>query len=354
VPYHTLTWLTWLAAAAYLALANSQPLPSLLVILASAMCFDLSTRRNLQGQGWGVFLRLGLWVGLVALAFNLLSVHAGEIVLLTLPRQWPVIGGNLTLEALLYGLGSGASLFAVLLVFATFNIAVETQRLLRWMPPGLYQAGLVVSISVAFVPQMMRSLQDIREAQRVRGHAFRGLRDLVPLFVPLVTTALERSLTLAESMEARGFGGVVAQSPSSTLSNPRLLTLAGLSALLAAMLWQTTGAQPAWAGLAWLVLGLVLCLLAIYVQGRRIRRTHYQREVWQRRDAGVILASLASLVLVFVAQWHDPQAVAYYPYPPLSPWPTFAPLAGLSAALIAMPALLWPVNSSATRHEACP
>jgi energy-coupling factor transport system permease protein len=348
VPYHTLTWLTWLAAAAYFALASSQPLLSLVLIMASAMCFDLARRHNPQGQGWGVFLRLGLWVGVVSLAFNLLSVHAGEVVLLTLPRHWPVIGGNLTLEALLYGLGSGVSLFAVLLVFATFNISVETQRLLRWMPPGLYQAGLVVSISVAFVPQMMRSLQDIREAQRVRGHAFRGLRDLVPLFVPLVTTAL------AESMEARGFGGVVAQYPSSTLSNPRLLTLAGLSTLLGAMLWQTTGAQPAWAGLAWLVLGLVLCLLAIYVQGRRMRRTHYQREVWQRRDAGVILASLAALALLLVAQWHDPQALAYYPYPPLSPWPTFAPLAGLSAALIAMPALLWPVDSSAPRHKACP
>ena len=354
MPYHTLTWLTWLAAAAYLALANAQPLPSLLLILASGMSFDLASRHNPQGQDWGTFLRLGLWVWLVALGFNLLSVHAGEIVCFRLPQNWPVVGGPITLEALLYGLSSGASLFAVLLVFATFNLAVETQRLLRWMPPGLYQAGLVVSIAVAFVPQMMRSLQDIREAQRVRGHPFRGLRDLAPLFIPLVTTALERSLTLAESMEARGFGGVVAQFPPGTRSRARLLTLGGLSALLVGLLWRTARTQPAWMGLAWLALGTILCLLAVYVQGRQIRRSHYQREVWQRRDAGVILASLASIALVILAQWRDPQAMAYYPYPPLSPWPTFAPLVGLSAALLATPALLWPVETDRSHAKSQP
>ena len=141
------------------------------------------------------------------------------MVLFTLPRNWPLIGGPITLEGLLYGLSGGASLFAVLLVFATFNLALDSHRLLRWLPSGLYQAGLVVSIALSFIPQLMSSLQEIREAQRVRGHQFRGVRDWIPLFVPLITTALERSLTLAESMEARGFGGIAPPSNESGRSN---------------------------------------------------------------------------------------------------------------------------------------
>lgn len=217
--FHTITWLVWLVSAAYLALVNHQPLVSILLILAAGSVFGAAGKRSTLGQSWSTFLRLGLSVWMVAMLFNLFSTHAGEMVLFTLPRSWPLIGGPITVEALLYGLGSGASLFATLLVFATFNLAVDQHRLLRWVPAGLYQAGLVVSIALAFVPQMMASLQDIREAQRIRGHRFKGVRDLVPMFVPLITTGLERSMTLAESIEARGFGGVVPAQDQSAMAS---------------------------------------------------------------------------------------------------------------------------------------
>ena len=118
--YHTLTWLAWLCAAAYLTLVNHQPLVSILLIVATAGVFSAAGRRSPLGQSWGAFLRLGLSMWLVALAFNLLSTHAGRIVLLTLPRSWPLVGGPITLEAMLYGLSNGATLFAILLVFAAF------------------------------------------------------------------------------------------------------------------------------------------------------------------------------------------------------------------------------------------
>ncbi len=348
--YHTLTWVCWLAAAAYLALVNQQPLQSVVLILAVATVFDLTSRHNSQGQSWGAFLRLGLWVWLVALAFNLLSVHAGNRVILTLPRSWPIIGGSITVEALLYGLANGASLFAVLLVFATFNLAVETHRLLRWMPAGLYQAGLIASIALAFVPQMVASFQDIREAQRVRGHQFRGLRDLIPLLVPLVTTALERSLALAESMEARGFGGVA---HARVMRGQRLLhvtSLAALLALLTGIMLRIAKSQGTGPGLFWLGLGTLLTAAALILQGRRFRRAHYRREAWQMRDTLVSLTSLASMLMVAMTQARNAEALVYYPYPPLSPWPRFALGVGLAAALLAAPAYLSPRMTQETRH----
>jgi len=350
VVYHTLTWVVWLVAAAYLALVNQQPLHSVVLILAVATVFDLTSRRNPQGQSWGAFLRLGLWVWLVALAFNLLSVHAGNMVILTLPSSWPIIGGPITVEALLYGLANGASLFAVLLVFATFNLAVETHRLLRWMPAGLYQAGLIASIALAFVPQMVASFQDIREAQRVRGHQFRGLRDLIPLLVPLVTTALERSLALAESMEARGFGGAALPSAVRSRWLLHVTSLAGLMALLTGIMLRTTKAQGTGPGLFWLGLGALLTGAALILQGRRFRRTHYRRDSWQTRDTLISLTSMASVLVVAITQARNAEVLAYYPYPPLAPWPRFALGVGLAAALLAVPAYLWPRPVQETRH----
>jgi energy-coupling factor transport system permease protein len=342
---HTLAWLAWLGAAAYLALVNQQPLQSVLLVFATGTLFGLSSRSSPRGaQSWGAFLRFGFSVWIVALVFGVLSADAGDIVLVTFPRQWPIIGGPITLESVLYGLASGASLFAVLLVFATFNLAVEMHRVLRWIPAGLYQVGLIASIALAFVPQMIASLNDIREAQRVRGHKYRGLRDLVPLFVPLVTTALERSLTLAESMEARGFGGIMGQRTLTRVYVLRITTLAGLVALLAGLISRTLdpqGQQSAW---VWLVLGTTLTLGTLYAQGRQVKRSNYRRERWQQRDTWVTLASAVSALLVVVTQIQDRQALWYYPYPPFSPWPTFAPLVGLAAMLLAAPALPWPTS----------
>ncbi|MBC7261913.1 MAG: energy-coupling factor transporter transmembrane protein EcfT [Chloroflexi bacterium] len=370
MPYHTLTWLSWLGAAAYLALVNQQLLQSILLIFATGTVFVAASRNSRSGtnleagasytgrswkaEGWSAFLRFGLSVWLIALFFNLLFAHAGNIVLFALPHNWPFIGGPITLEALLYGLANGASLFAVLLVFATFNLGMDAHRLLRWLPAGLYQAGLIVSIALAFVPQLITSLKEIREAQLLRGHRFRAMRDWIPLFVPLLTTALERSLTLAESMESRGFGGterftvadsnalpVSTTAAAATTNLQRGATLAGLLALLVGLLWQATDSVR-WPGLLCAALGILLISASLYIQGRRLKRTHYHHELWQQRDTLVTAACLVSISITAYIQARDPAALFYYPYPPYSPWPKFSPLLGLAILLIATPAWLWP------------
>ena len=389
--YHTLTWLAWLCAAAYLALVNGQPLQTLLLMLATGTVFILASRRHKGGvspssgqdgqipskregvprvgaesrqvEGWSTFLRFGLWVWVVATIFNLFFAHAGNIVLFVLPRNWPLIGGPITLEGLLYGLAHGASLFAVLLVFATLNLGLDVNRLLRWLPAGLFQAGLIVSIALSFVPQMMASLRDIREAQLVRGHKFRGLRDLPPLFIPLITTALERSLTLAESMEARGFGGIAQVTDTPDASGTRqsrvagrhllttVATLISLVGLLSGLLWRAADVQPAWPGVAFLTLSALLLVAVLYLQGRGFKRTHYRLEVWHRRDTWVSLACLASIAIVVYTQVRNTLALFYYPYPPFSPWPTFAPSVGVAILLIAAPSLLWPAPKTDPASE---
>ncbi len=338
--YHPLVWLVWLAAAALPALSTRNPLYLSLTLISVAVNQAALGQHSPMARSWNAFVRFGAVLWLLAIPFAALTSHHGNIVLFTLPRTWPVIGGPITLESVLYGLTGGLALITLLLIFAVFNVAVDQARLLRMAPAFLYQTGVVAGIAVAFVPQMVASWQAIREAQQVRGHKVRGARDLLPLLLPLLVTALERAMQLAESMEARGFGGqTVDASPQRRLAHQAAL-LVGLGALGAG--FALTGFLPGQALLTGLLLavGFAGLVWSFWDQGRRIRRTRYQRWVWRRLDRVVLAVALIGLigwagVWLLRGEW-----LFYYPYPPYSPWPAFNPLLGVLIALLVAPAVL--------------
>jgi len=338
--FHPVAWLAWLAAAALPALTTRNPLYLALVLLAAGTDFIALGQRSETAQGWAALVRLGALLWLLTIPFTMLTNHYGQIVLFTLPESWPVIGGPITLESLLYGLTGGLALISLLLAFAVFNLAVDQARLLRMAPAFVYQSGVVAAIAVAFVPQMAASWQSIREAQQVRGHRFRGVRDLLPLILPLLITALERAVQLAESMEARGFGGVqTAAAPRDRLAVQATvlvgLALAGLG--LAGLGFWPQHRTPV---LAVAALGLALLAWSFWRQGKRVSRTSYRRWYWGRGDrvvlvTGLLAASAWVTVLIARSEW-----LFYYPYPPYSPWPSFQPILGAAILLLAVPALL--------------
>jgi energy-coupling factor transport system permease protein len=333
-------WLVWLIAAALPALSTRNPLYLSLTLAAVAVNQAALGRNSPLARHWNAFVRFGALLWLLAIPFTALTSHHGAIVLFTLPRHWPVIGGPITLEAFLYGLTGGLALITLLLIFAVFNVAVDQARLLRMTPGFVYQMGVVAGIAVAFVPQMVASWQAIHEAQQVRGHKVRGVRDLLPLLLPLLVTALERAMQLAESMEARGFGGqTVSASPGLRLAHQGAL-LVGLAAVGAG--FAITGFWPAQAPLAGLLIaaGAACLLWSFWDQGRRIRRTRYQRWLWRRMDY-VVLAISAAGVIGWAAAWLlRGEWLFYYPYPPYSPWPAFNPVLGVLIALLTAPGML--------------
>ncbi len=338
--YHALAWTTWLVAAALPALLTRNPYYLSLVILAASVVYLAQESRSPVARGWSAFIKLGLILCAFSVPANALFVHYGDIVLISLPRDWPVVGGGITLEAALFGLGNGLSLLALLLIFAVFNIAVPPASLLRLVPNFLHQAGVTVAIAIAFVPQMIVSAQEIREAQQVRGHRFRGLRDLLPLFVPLLAGGLERAIQLAESMEARGFGNERIGSISGSMLTARAASVAGLAGLaIGAFVYAYFPDRRAAGGMA-LVISVILLLVSFWLMGRATRRSHYRRWLWRQRDTVLALSSGAIMLFVFALWLWDRSALIYYPYPPLSPWPTFRLEVGLALALLALPAFL--------------
>ena len=65
-------------------------------------------------------------------------------------------------------------------------LVVPTAELAGLTPTALYELGLVLLVAITYVPETARHFQRIREAQAIRGHRLRGLRDWRPIVIPLL------------------------------------------------------------------------------------------------------------------------------------------------------------------------
>ena len=335
--YHTIAWLFWAISAAVAALMIRNPFYLALVALGAGLVHVTVGEDAPLRAGWGGLLKLGLFIWAVTIPMNALMAHQGNVVLFALPSGWPIIGGNITLEAVIYGTVSGLSLWTLLLIFASFNLAVDATQLLRVTPSFLYQAGVITSIALTFVPQMLLSAREIREAQRLRGHRFRGLRDLLPLFVPLMTTSLERAIQLAESMESRGFGGQLVLLDTRAMNRLRWYMVAGLSMLLWGTFSRVYWSNRAYLGTLLILLGIILMTDTFLELGRHVRRGRYRRGHWESFDVLTLTVSGAVLIALVTMRMIDKGALSYYPYPPFSLLPAFDGWIGALLALLSLP-----------------
>lgn len=350
--YHPLTWVAWLTAGLTVALLTRNPFYLVIACAAAAFVFGVLLRREsghseptaaaARPQAWQPVIRLALFLGLFTVLFNALTSHYGRVVLLRLPASWPLIGGPITLEALLYGLSAALSFLTLLLVFTVFNSAVGPQELLRLLPTFAYQAGVALTIAVSFIPQTVVAWQELQEARRLRGHRLRRLRDWQPLFVALLGSGLDRAVQLAESMEARGFGAAVAVLPTRQVRLLRVGVIVGLLALLVGLLVRSFRPEAAGPGLLAMSAGALLVVASLYRQGRAIRRSRYRRWLWRRRDTVVTAAALVVVASMVILDQMQGDWLFYYPYPPYELVPLFHPLPALLAALLLVPALLMP------------
>lgn len=347
--YHAKAWVLWLLAALMPVILTKNPFYLLIAILAVSINYVSLGRSSPSAQGWAGFLRIGLILVFFSMAFNLLFVSAGNSVLFTLPKlhwrmatlsQQPVliqIGGAITLESLVYGLMTGLALMGVLITFATFNTVVDHYQLLRGTPRFLYQSAIVASIAITFVPQMVMAQREIREAQALRGHRFRRIRDLPPLFVALLAEGLERSITLAESMDARGFGG----QPSARAAQSDLL-LKSIIALALVIIASGAFALSYFPdknlGSMTMLMGGGMLVAALWMVGQSVQRSRYRRDRWGRHDTLVAIASIISMGSILGTWAIHRSALVFYPYPQLV-WPAFDPLIGVAILLIVTPAV---------------
>jgi energy-coupling factor transport system permease protein len=264
----------WSLAGVTIALSTGSPVYRTLVLLC-ALNLLIAFRRP------GVSLR-GLLIALavaaaIAVATTTLASHTGDHAFLVLPSGIPVIGGKLTIEAALYGLSTGVGIAAAVLAAAPLSLVLQPHSLVDALPGALARTGAAIGTALNLIPAVGRSAVEIRDAQRMRGWRSRRVREWPDLAVPVVLTALEGSITLAEAMEARGYGSGV--------------------------------------------------------------RTHYSEQVWRRGD--VLVAVIAALAAVLFVGLRVTGVIAdWYPFPDLS-WPDVSVAGVLCCFALATPVLVW-------------
>lgn len=219
-----------LAAAALLADRTA----SVAIIAAVLLAVCLRAPRH---RRWP-YLVGTLGSGLTLFLFSPLVGAYGGIVYWEGPTI-PVLGTlDVTSEEVSEALFQGLRLAAVGLAFAAYALLLDQDRLL--LAGGrLRRSVLAVALATRLVPTLERDAAGYVEALRGRGVAVQGLRGRARLLSPLVAGSLERSLNLAESMEARGFGRVGrTRAPSPSWSAVDRLALAGAAAaVLGGVLW---------------------------------------------------------------------------------------------------------------------
>jgi energy-coupling factor transport system permease protein len=154
-------------------------------------------------------------------------------------RSLPVLGLiDVTSEELATGGTQALRLAAVGLAFAAYVLLLDLDGLLH--SAGFARRSvLAVGLATRLVPTLERDAAGLVESLRGRGVEVNGIRGRARLLSPLVAGSLERSLNLAEAMEARGFGRpgrTRAPSPAWSGLDRLAMVAAALVALAAAWL----------------------------------------------------------------------------------------------------------------------
>lgn len=341
---HPMAWWGWalLAAVATSMVRN----PLLVVLMVAAVWFVALVRRTRApwARAIGVYLVVALVIITIRIVSQvLIGLDRSGTVLFTLPEftlpEWAAgirVGGDVTLDALLYTLYDSLQLVGMILCVGAANALANPKRALRSVPPALYQFSVALVIALSVAPQLVESVQRVRRARRLRGGRSTGWGAARAVVVPVLEDAIDRSLQLAAGMESRGYGR------TSQLARVGWGTTA---ALVAAMLLLVNGAFLAlstthrW---AWLVVaaGAALAWAALRRSGRRLTLTRYRPDVWSTPEWAVLVAGVAAVASVVWLGAALPEAMQPSSSPPqwpeLHPW-MLVPVLALASPLVTTP-----------------
>lgn len=335
---HPAAWWAWSIGLAAAASFTTNPL-TLLLLVAAAWLVVLARRGD---QPWAASFRLYLLMGLaivvLRVAFRLVlgGAYPG-LVLVDLPTvplpRWAAgitLLGPITRESVLSGLYDGMRLGAIVVCVGAANALANPKRLLRSVPPALYEVGTALVVAVTVFPQFAESVRRVRVAQSLRAGATGRLGRLRRLLVPVLEDALDHSLALAAGMDARGYGRAGERSRAERRRTGALL-LTGLMGLCLGVYAALDGTLPGWLSRSALLLGVLLAAGGLLSAGRSVQRTRYRPDPWGWPETGVAVAGVLAAALMRHASLHETSIA----YPGLASVPTISllVLAAVAAAL---------------------
>lgn len=340
---HSVTWACWSVAAAVTVELASNPVYVVLVISLSAIVVEVHGRNRPLARAFPILVLVGASFGAVKVVLTVLTVHGAGDALATLP-EWTLpellggfsIGGTVELEVILQSAAEALVIVGIMAVFGAFNAVVSHDQLVRTLPRSFHEAGLIVTVALAFVPSTVATVRSVQESDRARtgGRIVRRGR-LLRLALPILATGLEKAIDLASSMDSRGFGrdaGTRGERLSAGLA-------AGGSVALGATVVALIGGSGVLA-IALLVTGTSLLLGAILIGSSADNRSRYRPRRLTWTDGAVIVASVTAVIILVVFRSSGVGSLSWNPAP--LRFPTVEPVTIAAISLLAAPALAGP------------
>ena len=345
---HPVAWWLWAIGLATAASLTTNPL--VLLLLVGVASVAVMARRS--DQPWARSFRIYVWLGVAIVVVRVLFrlVFGGGYpgtVLLDLPLvplpDWVAgitLFGPVTREALLAALYDGLRLATIVICLGAANSLANPKRLLRSVPPALYEIGTALVVAVTVLPQFADSARRVRAAQTLRAGETSRVGRLRRFLVPVLEDALERSLALAAGMDARGYGRSAGLTPARRRATGALMLvgLGGICVGTYAVLDQTA---PRYLALPMLAVGVLAAVFGLISAGRRVERSRYRPDRWRWPE----LAVAASGVLTGAAGWWVARHQPLMAFPDLGSFPEVSPVALLGAAIALAGALCSPPPS---------
>ncbi len=166
------------------------------ISFAAAFLYELKACGKSAALGT---LKFTVLLGVLVAAFNMLFCRYGET------RLFSVFGFQMNLQPLVYGACTGLMLGALVMWFASYNEVVTSEKFVALFGGIAPNLVLTFSMAMRFVPLMIKTANQIKEAQQGLGKEVKGLKNAVARFSALVSISLERSMETADTMRARGF-----------------------------------------------------------------------------------------------------------------------------------------------------
>jgi len=113
-----------------------------------------------------------------------------------------------------YSLSLAIRLVALMTSFSLFFLTVQPDQLSQALIQMRvkFEFAFAMSMAMRYVPTLGQEAYAIMDAQRARGveldkgNLIKRIRNIIPIIVPLIIVSIRRALSIAESMESRGFG----------------------------------------------------------------------------------------------------------------------------------------------------
>ncbi|WP_410651154.1 energy-coupling factor transporter transmembrane component T [Amycolatopsis sp. cmx-4-54] len=343
---HPAAWWVWALGLAVAATRTTNPW--LLLTIVAVAGYVVVARRG--EAPWALAFRLYLYLGAFIVAIRVFfrvvfGGAEGSTIILRLPEiplpEWAAgirLFGDVSAESLLGGLYDGMRLAAMVICLGAANALANPKRLLKAMPPALYEVGTAVIVALSVFPQLAESVLRVRRARKLRGGSGKKkMKALHTILIPVLEDALSRSLQLAASMDSRGYGRAGLVEARTRLITGTLM-IVGLLGVCVGVYATLDGSTPRYLAAPVLSVGVVIGLIGFWSAGKRVRRTRYRPDRWHPPEIVVAVSGIGVAATLFVTSSVNPMnmnpSLIGLSWPALSWGPLLGVLLGVVPAFL--------------------